>query len=226
VLTIGAETFPSAAAAERRIREILARYAAHTMDRIAGEDRAFIEALILRHPRAETIIDCGIRHVCVQRVPFAEHLRRFVVIRRDWSWRDFSWRKCLYATSALDEVRRGCRRLVADQVAGFARDFWREHPRGAACPILGVPMTPKTSHVDHAPPVFAELVQAWLAEERLAPEDVEIAYRADYGGRSEFADPLLAARWRQFHREHARLRVVSARANLSILRRARHDEAA
>jgi len=228
MLTIAGETFPSAAAAERRIRGILARYAvSEAMERIGGADRAFVEALIARHPRAEKIIDCGIAHICVQRVPFAEHLRRFVVIRNDGSWRDFSWRKCLRPTDALDDVRRICRRLVADQVAGFARAFWREHPRGARCPVLGAPMTPKDAHVDHAPPVFAELVQVWLHEERLEPDDIEIVYRADYGGRSEFADPLLAERWRAFHRAHARLRVVSARANLSTLRRrAQHDEAA
>jgi len=227
MLTIGTEDFPSVAAAERRIRGILARYATtQAMERITGEDRRFVEALIAGHPRAQKIIDCGIEHVCVQRVPFQEHLRRFVVIRRDGSWRDFSWGKCLHPTDALDDVRRICRRLAADQVAGFARAFWREHPHGAVCPILGVPITPKDAHVDHAPPVFAELVQAWLAEERLEPDDIEIVYRADYGGRSAFADPLLAERWREFHRKHARLRVVSARANLSTLRRrARHEAA-
>jgi len=227
MLKIGTESFPSAAAAERRVRDILARYATtQAMERIGGADRAFVEALIARHPRAALIVDCGIAHVCVQRVPFAEHLRRFVVIRRDGSWRDFSWRKCLRPTDALDDVRRICRRLVADQVAGFARAFWRQHPHGASCPVLGVRMTPKDAHVDHAPPVFAELVQAWLQEERLEPEDIEIVYRADYGGRSEFADPLLAERWREFHRAHARLRVVSAQANLSTLRRrARHEAA-
>jgi hypothetical protein len=227
MLTIGGESFPCAAAAERRIRDILARYATtQAMERIGGAHRRFVEALIARHPRAEKIIDCGIAHVCVQRVPFQEHCRRFVVIRTDGSWRDFSWRKCLRPTDALDDVRQICRRLVADQVAGFARAFWRDHPRGTVCPVLGVPMGPKTAHVDHAPPVFAELVQAWLAEERLEPDDIEIVYRADYGGRSEFADPLLAERWRAFHRAHARLRVVSARANLSTLRRrARHEAA-
>jgi len=227
MLTIGGESFPCAAAAERRVRGILARYAtAQAMERITGEDRAFVEALIARHPRAALIVDCGIAHICVQRVPFQEHLRRFVVIRRDGSWRDFSWRKCLHPTDALDDVRRICRRLVADQVAGFARAFWREHPRGARCPVLGAPMTPKDAHVDHAPPVFAELVQAWLDQEHLEPEDIDIVYRADYGGRSEFADPLLGECWREFHRKHARLRVVSARANLSTLRRrARHEAA-
>jgi enoyl-CoA hydratase/carnithine racemase len=228
MLTIAGETFPSVAAAERRIRGILARYATtQVMERLAGADRALIEALIARHPRAQKIIDCGIAHICVQRVPFQEHLRRLVVVRRDGSWRDFSWRKCLHPTDALDDVRRICRRLVADQVCAFARAFWREHPHGAVCPALGVPITPETAHVDHAPPLFHELVQAWLAEEHLEPDDIEIVYRADYGGRSEFADPLLAERWREFHRKHARLRVVSARANLSTLRRrAQHDEAA
>jgi len=227
MLTIGTESFPSAAAAERRVRGILARYATtQAMERIAGEDRRFVEALIARHPRAALIVDCGIAHVCVQRVPFQEHCRRFVVIRRDGSWRDFSWRKCLHPTDALDDVRRICRRLVADQVVGFARAFWREHPHGAVCPILGVPMMPKDAHVDHAPPSFVELVQTWLDQERLAPDDVEIVYKAGYQGASEFADPLLAERWREFHREHARLRVVSARANLSTLRRrARHEAA-
>jgi hypothetical protein len=227
MLTIAGETFPSAAAAERRVRQILARYATtQAMERIAGEDRAFIEALIARHPRAALIVDCGIQYILVQRVPFAEHLRRFVVIRQDGSWRDFSWRKCLHPTDALDDVRRICRRLVADQVCAFARQFWREHPHGASCPVLGVPMGPKTAHVDHAPPLFHELVQTWLDHERLEPDDIEIVYRADYGGRNEFVDPLLAARWRQFHRAHARLRVVSAQANLSTLRRRAHDEAA
>lgn len=227
MLTIAGETFPSVAAAERRIRDILSRYArAASMERIGGADRAFVEALIARHPRAQKIIDCGIAHICMQRVPFQEHLRRFVVIRRDGSWRDFSWRKCLHPSDALDDARRICRRLVADQVAGFARAFWREHPRGATCPVLGVPITPETAHVDHAPPLFHELVQEWLDAERLELEDIEIAYKTSYQGASEFADPLLAERWREFHREHARLRVVSARANLSTLRRrARHEAA-
>jgi hypothetical protein len=224
-LVIGAERFASKADAERRIRVILDRYARTAgMEPLRGADLQFVQALIAMHPRAADIIDCGVDRIVVQRIPFQEHLRRFVAIRRDGSWRDFSWRKCLSPRAQLAQVRAVCRRIVRPQIEAFRRRFWSEHPHGAVCPVLGIPMTPETAHVDHAPPPFEALVDRWLACERIDADEIEFVYRRDYGEHTLFADPGLEQSWADYHRINARLRMVSARANLSTLRR-RHDAA-
>jgi hypothetical protein len=216
MITVGLYSFQTKAAVEKHIRSIFQH--STPMQPLAGEDLAFVLALIERHPRKHLIIDCGIRDVVVQEIE--KGFRRFLVRRTDSSIRDFSWRKCLDEPNHGRDLRSVLRNLIQPQVdearrAAFSGSLALE------CPINGERITAASCHIDHAAPdTFASLVDRWIQSSGLNEEDIELNYQSGYQQYTQLADPFLAQHWIEFHREFARLRAVSQKANLSDLRRA------
>jgi len=212
-IRIGPRTFPTKAAAEKHIREMFWRYPA--MGALAGEDLEFVLALIDIHPSRTHIIDCGIRTVHIQPVPFHEHdQRRFLVRRTDSSIRDFSWRNALSPKSDERKLAGILRHLIADQKNAF-RDA---HFRGL-CETCGKTIQRGNCHVDHAHPVtFERLMAGWLKSEYVTVADVAIVRRRGYEQHSYLEDSALARSWIEYHEINARLRCVCQKCNLSTLR--------
>jgi hypothetical protein len=101
------------------------------------------------------------------------------------------------------------RAAVVDQITSF-RD--RTLTKDVRCAITGVPLTRDSLHVDHDPP-FAEIARAFLDKVGGA-ENVKLANDGDgYLGR-RFADPWQAWAWQSYHRQHAKLFLTDARANM------------
>lgn len=109
----------------------------------------------------------------------------------------------------------------AGTLTGDDHDFmvalFERHP--SAPEVSGDPITAESCHVDHvAPMTFEAIVQAFLAAIGIDAAQVEYL-DGDNVTESQFADRELSERFALFHRERAVLRVVSKRANLSLLRR-------
>jgi hypothetical protein len=213
-LHIGPKAFTTKAAAECHIREMFWRYP--PMGALTGEDLEFALALIEMHPSRAVIVDCGIRSIHVQPVPFHEaDQRRFLVLRTDGSRRDFSWRNSLSPKSAARKLAGVLRHLIAEE----KRRFKEEHYRGA-CETCGASLAAEHCHVDHAhPATFEQLIKGWLQSEHLTPDDIAIVRRKEYEQNSYLEDPALAQSWIEYHAIHARLRCVCRRCNLSTLRK-------
>lgn len=212
------KNFKTKADAEKHIRQILQTWKGKPF--IAGDDGAFVLALLDLHPRKHLVIDCGLKHVRVQEIE--NGFLRFLAVRTDDSIRDFSWRNCLSPRSQRSEVMGICRSVIEPQISFFRNEFWRKC-KTANCPITNNPMTIADSDVDHAPPnTFAALVEAWLKVVRTDFELIEIQYKSGYQERSVFQETWLEEDWAEYHSHNADLRVVSRRANRSILRRKSH----
>ena len=197
-----------------RAKAILA--ASDPGDVIRGLDRAFLRALLDRHPNACEKIGPGVRSIRVRAAdsPYGPG-KCFEVVRKDGTREDFSYLKCLGDRNAERDRYEAFRHAVRDQIEDArAHAFARPGPR--KCPVTGESVTPATSHVDHAKPwTFKRLVETFLRKRSLAVLDV--ALTGDEVKR--IADEKLRAAWCAFHRRRATLRVVSVRANLSVLRR-------
>ena len=212
-LHIGRKIFATKAAAERHIREMFWRYP--PMGELTGEDLEFTLALIEMHPSRAVIVDCGIRSIHIQPVPFHEHdQRRFLVKRTDQSWHDFSWRNSLSPKSAARKVASILRHLIHAQVREF-----RERAFRGQCETCAIPLALGDCVVDHArPATFERLMEGWLQSERLTPDDIAIVQQKGYELRSYLEDPALTQSWIEYHEINARLRCVCRRCNLSTLR--------
>jgi hypothetical protein len=191
----------------RRCREVL--YTTPLGGIVTGSDHEFMLRLVERHRRAGDKVGCGVAAFIVRENQWRK--RGFRIIRTDGSETDFSFLKCISHPSHAGEVRGAMRRAVADQVIGFRRPVGR-----TTCPVTGVRLEAGEGHVDHAPPAFLELADAFAAG-RGGYDAIRLRVADAHMG-PELADEAFAASWRAYHRAHARLRVVSAMANLSVLR--------
>lgn len=216
---IGLKEFRTKKEAEAFVQSILYRY--KPGQELSDEDLVFIMDLLQRHPSAEKKIGVGIRNVRVVKEVIWGTCH-FEILRTDGSTTDFSFMKCLYPATRLQLFKQACRHAVAKEMVDFRhRAFDLANAEGQIiCPILHTPITIHEAHVDHGPPwTFDRLVQEFIACEALDIESVELTGFGDGELRRGFADPSLAERWCQFHTTNAQLRVVSAKANLSTLKR-------
>lgn len=212
-IQIGRWAFPTKHAAENHVRDILRRYS--HMQRLMGEDDGFMRALLDTHPSRRIIIDCGIKYIYVENVPFAKTpQKRFAICRTDESRRDFSWRHAIYPRRAARKLAGVLRDLIAPQ-----KSLFKERSFGGVCEACQAPLEADDVHVDHiAPLTFEALMAGWLASLHVTAEDIAIINFREYGRSSRLEDSLYEETWIEYHEINARLRCVCARCNLSTLR--------
>ncbi|MCZ4117901.1 DCL family protein [Streptomyces sp. H39-S7] len=213
---IGNVQFPTKVAALEACRAALHRYP------LGGEvtescDKELLIGLVQMHRDPPSKIGAGIQRFEVRPNPDNARNRSFFIIRVDGTETDFSYTKLIQPPTQRQLVERAMRRIVAPQVIEFVgSEFHRQTV--VKCPITGAMMdSPTEAHVDHYDPEFAVLAMrfaeahdGWEAFELLSV-DGQIGQR--------FQDERLCAAWYDYHKQHAKLRVVTKLANLSLLRR-------
>lgn len=181
---------------------------------LACADEDFLAELIARHPDSLLKVGAGIDHFEVR--PDGWGGRCFWIVRVDSTATDFSFLSCLKAPTPRQDFAAACRHAVVDQVLAF-KELAFADTASLSCPVTGEPVTRETCHIDHAPPWTFDDIVTEFALGRDLSADVEPT--ADGCTFTRFRDPATARAFAEFHAERAVLRVVSRRANLSILRR-------
>lgn len=217
--SLAGETFPTLGALRERLKRLLA--AAPLGEPLAGADDALLRAALPRHPEAAAKIGPGVRCFEVQLDAYWQgRARQFVAVQVDGARVPFSYKAVV--SPRPDRTTEALRAEVRPQVLAFRTRAVAEAggaPRDAVTGAALDPDAPNAIHVDHEVP-FAELVAGWLDVEWLERADVAVA-RAPHGTGLVLADADLAARWREYHARHARLRLVSAATNARLARRGR-----
>jgi hypothetical protein len=214
-MTIAGRAFTTKKAVIGECQRILYAHPAGTA--IAGDDLPFLVDLIGRHPHAVAKIGAGIDRIEVRVNPVFSHQRGFWIVRVDGTVTDFSFLKCLAPEDHRRDVLHALRLAVVDQILAFkARAFAAGDV--LRCPVTGDRVTESTCHVDHAPPTFEELAALFAASEG-GWQAIALAGDRDRMIGARLADDTQAGRWRAYHQERARLRIVTRLANLSVLRR-------
>lgn len=216
--TIGGFLFRTKKAAQEEIRRRLALYA--DTEPFRGEDEQFFLDLLEHHPQATIKIGCGVKGFSVARNP-AYPTRCLYLIRTDGSSTDWNWTECLRPTPHHMKVRRALRALLEPQMLAFKQRFFDGAGGCVCCPITGALLLFTTAHVDHIPPLtFERLFQDFVQAEHLDLASVQLSTEGkDNVYQDTLADESLAARWLAFHGDRAKLRVISAHANLSVVKR-------
>lgn len=211
--TVGSLSFPTKGAAKAFFREIRDRYQDGV--RVGLDDESAIRDLLARHPEAREKTGAGIAFFSVATETEFRRTRHFVVHRLDGSSSDFSFHACIDGRNPDRDRLEALRRAVEDQIVAFRNQCLAEG-NTRFCPLRGVRITLAASHVDHcAPEFFQALVDRWLTAGGMTLSDVQITPPADNQIVARMADREQRSSWTEYHRSHARLRLLSPRANLS-----------
>lgn len=184
---------------------------------LEGDELDFMLELLLWHPDAATKIGVGIRHLMVRANPQFGH-NEFYLIRTDGSATEFSYKQCVQPKTAEAEFKTACRVAIAPDVIAFGQAYFAE-TRFSKCPLTGEEMTSANAHIDHTPPTtFSALLSAFVKLHGIVPALVELTGKhEDNSFRLQIADEELRNAWIAYHRQYARLRVISEQANLNIV---------
>jgi len=213
IITVGKEMFKTQKALQDRVRAILWTYKPETV--LSDEHREFIFELLKRHPRAEEKLGAGIQLIRVVKNFYGS--QGFEILRVDGSVDDFSYKECIKPSSMEAQFKAACRLAVDGQILACKDAFWKERS-SARCPFTGEELTKYRCVVDHAPPkTFEWIVTTFIREHQIKVEDVVLIKEPRKLDGLPEGD--LKRIWQEFHREHANLRVVSALANSSHIRR-------
>lgn len=214
---IGKEVFKTKKAAEEKIRKVLHSYKHDEF--LEVEDELFIVDLLVNHPDASQKIGVGIAGIKVQQNPYYKRNKQFVIVRKDGTETDFSFKKCITKPKMETKFQQACRNAVAPYIIKFKKDFFIENEE-PTCEITGIELTFQNSHVDHVPPnTFKAIVQNFIESEEIDIASVAFAPTADNQYGIHFLDDFFAQKWIAYHNDKAELRVISKIANLSHVKR-------
>lgn len=206
--------YPTYRAVKAEALRRLDKYAGKAPENLSDDDADWFVHLIREmHPYADEKLSK--RVVGVRRYNrYGVNGNNLMLMYEDGSALPFSWNKCCKGKSSSDaaSVKSALRAAVADQTSAVM-DVAFASSETIVCPMSGEVVRRSEAHVDHAPPKFADLVQAWLIDRDIAIDAVPLA--DDPQGGQVIAAGDEKESWRRFHEQHARLRVVSARWNTS-----------
>lgn len=186
------------------LREILHTYELGTF--VSEGDSKILKVVVSRHPRAIEKMGTGIVGFTVEDGTYGN--RCFYVHRSDGTKTDFSFLKCFGKKN--DDFSSACRRAVEPSTIQFRTTL----PDAFDCPILDIPITSTTCHIDHAPPnTFRQIVKAFVLENSIDTSSVEYD-RSGIG--VSFKDQEMRDSFIKFHDDRAQLRGISKEANLSL----------
>lgn len=185
--------------------EVRAILYAYPLNAILSPDHEKIVLGILQdHPNAIEKVDVGVQCIFVKDGSYGT--RCFWLHRIDGTYVDFSFLACF--DKPRDDFPKAARRAVEPSI----KEFRDTLPETFNCPILGIPLTPTTCHIDHvAPLTFKQIIKLFRGHRT---EDI-IEY--DHSGIGVcFSDKDLEKEFIKFHDVIAVLRGISKKANLSL----------
>lgn len=211
-IIIGDEAFPSKEAAKIRVRAMIGRYSFG--EHLNADDMTFCLNLFQHHTEYTNKIGVGIRAIEVCR---DEQGNRYLHLHRtDGTDIDISWVHCIspkkWETVVLEALRSSIKAQIQEAKESFLR-------LGVKCPFRGTQLSASNSHVDHSQPTFSQLVSEFLRCHSLQLSDIHLMEQPGNDFRGLIADKTLRDAWERFHRDNAKLRLISNAANLSDARR-------
>lgn len=206
--------YPTYRAVRAEVLRRLAKYTSKAPEDLDEDDATWFVNLIREmHPYADEKLSKPV--IGVRRYNRYGHQgNNLLLMYADGSSLPFSWNKCCKGKKSSDgvSVKTALRAAVADQTSAVMDAAFAKSDT-IVCPMSGEVISRRSAHVDHAPPKFADLVQAWLIDRDIQLDDVALA--DDPQGGQLLAPGEERDSWMRFHERHAVLRVVSARWNTS-----------
>lgn len=211
-VTIGRLQFKSITAAKTHTRSQITRvYEQRGTSSVATVDRQnpdfeFFESLAQNHPERLSKFPDGVLGFEVRQNPMNRAALGLYADIAGHGLVDFSWHVCC-GTKRLPSLPSAMRRAVWPSTEAFRRNT---PPRCALCDAaVGI------MHVDHLEPTFRALVAAFTATHAAAPPDAFDDHPELHMAVFRREDSEYEASWKRYHDEHATLRMLCAKCNLS-----------
>ncbi len=221
---IAGKTFPTKIELQEFIKGILYQY--QDGQHLSDSDFEFMLEVLKHHPDFKIKNGVGIKAIFVKQNPVYKSTRCFWILRQDDSETDFSYLECLKATSHEKKFINACRSAIEPYTQEFKRNFF-DGLKGEIyhCPYTNEPLSFLGSHVDHKKPkTFQQIVNNFLKEYAIDVNQVKIkGSEIDNEYQDTFEDEEIKRLWVAYHNLHAELRIISAKANLSLIKK---DDAA
>ena len=192
-----------------KIRSIIK--SAKTNVPIDQSNTEFIVKILKHHHHFKEKIGAGMKHLVIrENQSYGATTLGIWIIRVDDTETDISWVAALKPdgkASTKEDVSSAARYEIKQQI----HDFHNNNTCATICELCKQDMTTGVGiHADHINP-FEQLFLEFLSSLHLTYFDVNTK---DLGIDSCFLDRDLAAKWFQFHKEKATLRLVHGRCNL------------
>lgn len=139
----------------------------------------------------------------------------FSLVQKDGHEIDISYRKCFSAclNTHGHNVTRAFRQAVQSQIDEFREQAFR-YQTVLKCPETQTSLlNDANAHVDHHITPFRSLLRMFLSENKLKETDIAVK-DSDDGLKKWLCDVDLLRRWRDYHAQHACLRMVSGHWNV------------
>jgi hypothetical protein len=184
---------------------------------LSDSDFDDVMSLLMCHPKAAEKIGSGVKSIKINQGFYSAN-RCFHVVRTDGSVEDFSIGKCINGDhSAFHKFCIACRRAVESELRAMKGKYFEENgdsEHKVVCPITKEKIKFHEAHVDHREPfTFSSIVHFFIKANTININEVEYLTEGKYG--NEFKDNFLTEKFRTWHRENAKLRVVKGKTNLS-----------
>ncbi len=211
------QTFSSQEKAEESARAILYNDVLNTT--LNEADHEYMCAYFrLFHLEWEEKIGVGIKNIFRIKEPQYGKVRGFKIVRLDESDTDISFIiERINKNDFKQQFNSALRFIVEPQIFEF-----KEKSFGSRlfllCPIENVEVTKDNCHIDHDSPTFKEIVNSFVLKYNIKIDKDILVKSTDNQLIPELANAEMIKQFFDYHKELANLRVVSIKANLSILK--------
>jgi len=213
-VTIGELQFDSRLEAKTYFTEILNKYPLST--ELIDHEFDDVMSLLLCHPRADEKLGSGVKSIKINRGLYSSN-RCFHILRTDGSIEDFSIGKCINGDhSPFHKFCIASRKAVEVDLRNFKLEYFKENGNNdkVVCSATKEKINFDESHVDHREPLtFSAIVHFFVKANNIDLSSVEYLNEGTYG--NQFKEDKIAEKFRIWHRDTAKLRVVKARMNLA-----------
>lgn len=206
---IGDKAWLNKKSALEHYQKILASHSAGSI--LDDEEYEDIAALLLNHPSAKQKIGSGIKSITVNSDQFGT--KCFHVNRTDGTSDNFSYKKCVNGESSpITNFSQACRKSVEVDIIKL-RDELFSSGKPVKCQESGQLLSLDQAHIDHRQPnTFSMIVERFIEIEGIDVNDVEYISQGVYG--RALKDSTISMKFRNYHKEKAKLRVVAKDRNL------------
>ena len=205
--------FNSKIVAKKHIQQLLSKYGYG--DKIESNDFPFFLSLIEKHENSSEKIGAGIKELQV-RVSQRDNKNKVIyIIRIDSSEIDISWRKCITNPSPLSRVKDAARNLVRSQIDDFREQCFAGNET-ISCAETFTEIDKELCAIDHChPKTFNHIFKTWCVSEKVNGKEIQTEDIINTLDKT-FTDEVLRNSWLAFHQQHAILRAVHYKVNLSL----------
>lgn len=223
-INIGEKVFKTKAESKEFVKAILNKY--ELENSLNTADFEFICELLRRHPEYEKKRGVGINEVVIKLDKNWGKTRCFHIKRIDGTETDFSYLHCIDNDISKEPVKmfkQSARSAVEDQIVSHLLNYIRrtiDNENNIVCEKSQLKISREQATVDHIPPItFDKILNDFLKLKNIEPSQIEYKGFGDNEYKKEFKDEQIKTEFANYHRQVAKLRVISKHENLTQKKR-------